>query len=197
MTRICYKTGVASVPVERVTGSLSLQAIDELSVEEPLEIRVPESRDSGPPRSVAVTMRTPGDDVELAAGFLFTEGIITGAGDLEGVERTGPNAVEARLRPGVALDAGEAGPSFVRLVQLRRVRQAVDRRRARGEPPSDRSRGASPRRPRSSTACRGRSGPVSRGSPGRAASTPRASSMQPDDCSPSGRTLAATTPWTS
>jgi FdhD protein len=104
MTRSCHMTGVASVQVGRVTGSLSVPASDEISVEEPLEIRIAEHSQGGPPTSVAVTMRTPGDDVELAAGFLFTEGIITGPDDLEEVERTGPNAVRARLRPGIALD---------------------------------------------------------------------------------------------
>jgi len=48
---------------------------DTVSVEEPLEIRVGST-------SLAVTMRTPGDDFDLALGFLFTEGLITGAQDV-------------------------------------------------------------------------------------------------------------------
>ncbi|GAB93131.1 protein FdhD homolog [Gordonia rhizosphera NBRC 16068] len=48
---------------------------DVLAVEEPLEMRV-----NG--RRLAVTMRTPGNDVELAAGFLVAEGVITRAGDV-------------------------------------------------------------------------------------------------------------------
>lgn len=46
------------------------QVFDELAGEEPLEIRV----DGAP---LTVTMRTPGDDIDLAAGFLLTEGLIT------------------------------------------------------------------------------------------------------------------------
>src|SRR5215471_16838479 len=48
---------------------------DLLAVEEPLGIRV-----DG--RAVTLTMRTPGDDIDLAAGFLFGEGIVKGADDL-------------------------------------------------------------------------------------------------------------------
>ena len=52
---------------------------DELAVEEPLEIRVGN-------RGVSVTMRTPGHDDELAAGFLLTEGVIRGRGDLARID---------------------------------------------------------------------------------------------------------------
>lgn len=52
---------------------------DEVVVEEPLEIRV-----KGVP--VSVTMRTPGDDGELAVGFLITEGIISSREDVRGIE---------------------------------------------------------------------------------------------------------------
>jgi FdhD protein len=47
---------------------------DRLAVEEPLEIRL--GLTDGTHRAISITMRTPGDDAELAAGFLLTEGII-------------------------------------------------------------------------------------------------------------------------
>lgn len=58
-------------PVEAVMWSSGVVDTnpDQVAVEEPLEIRL-----AGVP--VAVTMRTPGDDLDLAAGFLFTEGIV-------------------------------------------------------------------------------------------------------------------------
>ena len=52
---------------------------DRVAVEEPLEIRIDTA---GTPLPLAVTMRTPGDDLELAAGFLYGEGVIRSAADI-------------------------------------------------------------------------------------------------------------------
>jgi FdhD protein len=52
------------------------QRQDRLAREEPLEIRVEA-------KPIAITLRTPGDDLDLAAGFLFTEGVIDGLDDLQ------------------------------------------------------------------------------------------------------------------
>src|SRR5947207_8066436 len=60
------------------------QERDELAIEEPLEIRV-----RG--RAISVTMRTPGHDEELAAGFLVSEGIVKRAADVLRVEPCGRN----------------------------------------------------------------------------------------------------------
>ncbi|MEZ0338724.1 formate dehydrogenase accessory sulfurtransferase FdhD [Mycobacterium sp. pV006] len=61
--------------VHHVTGDTSVARPDTLVVEEPLEIRV-----NGTP--LTVTMRTPGADVELAQGFLLTEGVVTRRDDI-------------------------------------------------------------------------------------------------------------------
>lgn len=68
---------VASVKVKKITNGSCIETDDELAVEEPLEIQLLYgSKDSRIKKSISVTMRTPGNDEELAAGFLFTEGII-------------------------------------------------------------------------------------------------------------------------
>ncbi|MES2851155.1 MAG: formate dehydrogenase accessory sulfurtransferase FdhD, partial [Bacteroidota bacterium] len=59
-------------------NTLRQQQQDILAVEEPLQIQLQLHTNTGRiTKNIAVTMRTPGNDNELAAGFLFTEGILT------------------------------------------------------------------------------------------------------------------------
>ncbi len=71
------KPSVSHIAIAKVTGDGISHTVDLLASEEPMEIRI----GFGPAtnreqKSISVTMRTPGNDFELASGFLFTEGII-------------------------------------------------------------------------------------------------------------------------
>lgn len=61
--------------IRRIDGATTRPTVDQLAAEEPLEIRV-----GG--QAVSVTMRTPGSDFELAAGFCLTEGVIADPADI-------------------------------------------------------------------------------------------------------------------
>jgi FdhD protein len=85
---------------------------DDLATEEPLEIRV-----GG--RPLTVTMRTPGNDLELAAGFVFTEGIVERADQIVAVREAAEtkitergNVVEVELAPDVELDLESSRRNF-------------------------------------------------------------------------------------
>jgi FdhD protein len=73
--------------IQRISADNSFEsANDTLAVEEPLEIRLGFGKEH---RAVSITMRTPGNDAELAAGFLFTEGILESAGQIQSVKHCG------------------------------------------------------------------------------------------------------------
>jgi FdhD protein len=107
--------------VNKVLDNESSQVKDFVAVEEPLEIRLL-SNDSGVQKeqSISITMRTPGDDFELAAGFLLTEGIVSSHRDI--VEMSycvGPekelqefNIVNVHLDPGIRFDSEKLQRNF-------------------------------------------------------------------------------------
>ena len=75
--------------ITRWAGPEPTQVEDELVVEEPLEIRVGQ-------QSLIVVMRTPGHDFELAAGFLYTENLITSSDDIEIIAYCDEEATETQ-----------------------------------------------------------------------------------------------------
>lgn len=78
------------VPVRKMNGLTSSSFVDILSIEEPLEIRIGYGpADQRVQKNISVTMRTPGNDPELAIGFLFTEGIIASPDHIRSVRHTG------------------------------------------------------------------------------------------------------------
>jgi len=76
---------------------------DRVACEEPLEIRLGSTENHRP---VAITMRTPGHDIELALGFLFTEGILRSREDIVGAHPcgTGGNTVRIEVSPRASVD---------------------------------------------------------------------------------------------
>jgi FdhD protein len=79
-------SSITSHKITRISGHDAEEFDDQLAVEEPLEIQIA-FRAAGQKerKSISVTMRTPGNDHELAAGFLFTEGIIHSQSQIDGI----------------------------------------------------------------------------------------------------------------
>ncbi|MGC2234857.1 MAG: formate dehydrogenase accessory sulfurtransferase FdhD [Pyrinomonadaceae bacterium] len=79
------------VSIRRIASNSAAKAeIDTLAVEEPLEIRLGfTENEKFAHRAISITMRTPGNDFELAAGFLFTEGILTSKNQIKNIKHCG------------------------------------------------------------------------------------------------------------
>src|SRR6266566_9670374 len=102
-----------TAPIHTVEKGLSSSRSDLLAIEEPLQLCL-----NGFPLSI--TMRTPGSDLDLATGFLFTEGIINDVSQIlsiraesaeDGSQNSG-DMVTIRLRPEVAIDPGQIRRNF-------------------------------------------------------------------------------------
>ncbi len=110
MSRVSPERSVVRVTV----GAIREQHRDTLAGEEPLELRV-----DG--RSMAVTMRTPGADFDLAAGFLVSEGVIAHRGELHSIryctgrdidEANQFNVLDVHLSPGVTPPGSDVARAF-------------------------------------------------------------------------------------
>lgn len=94
---------------------------DAVAVEEPLEIRLGFSTPDGrATQSISITMRTPGEDADLATGFLYTESIIRSSDDIAAIEPCGPpapdsgnhNVIRVELGTDVVVDLGRLKRHF-------------------------------------------------------------------------------------
>ncbi|MGQ7856885.1 formate dehydrogenase accessory sulfurtransferase FdhD [Pedobacter sp. WC2501] len=99
---------IRQIPVRKVSGVIAAPALDTLSVEEPLEIRIIYGAENDRvQKNISVTMRTPGQDLELALGFLFTEGIIPGKDQVKNISHlTMPCELNKENIVGVELSEG-------------------------------------------------------------------------------------------
>jgi FdhD protein len=115
------KPSVAHTLITRITGSDVIETRDLLAAEEPLEIRI----GYGPladrrQKSISVTMRTPGNDFELALGFLYTEGIINDASQVHSIRyctelntrENLENIVRVELQENIEIDFGRLQRNF-------------------------------------------------------------------------------------
>ncbi|NJN41899.1 MAG: formate dehydrogenase accessory sulfurtransferase FdhD [Flammeovirgaceae bacterium] len=115
------KAPVQSISVSRVLTNTKETSPDLVAVEEPLEIRIGYGEEKNREQiTIAVTMRTPGNDFELAVGFLFTEGILNSLLDLEslkycsdtGKQEEKENVVRAELKPHLNMDVSRFQRNF-------------------------------------------------------------------------------------
>jgi FdhD protein len=110
-------------PIDRVRviareGDQEAEREDSLAVEEPLEIRIRPERE-GELSSFVTTMRTPGNDRELATGLLFAEGVLLDGSDLLGLDRPTDPRIDPDLRANVLI-ATLAPKAFERARRLQR-----------------------------------------------------------------------------
>lgn len=114
------KHSSAPFNITRINKLTFEETEDQLAVEEPLEIRLLTGvTDARQMKSVSVTMRTPGNDAELAAGFLFTEGIIQSPDQIQDIfnnpedcDNRQQNIIVVSIREDITLDLGKLERHF-------------------------------------------------------------------------------------
>ena len=106
-------SGSAAIDICRHSRGARADLADQVAIEEPLEIRIAHTTAEGRAhRSISITMRTPGNDRELAAGFLYTENIIASQSDIVAIEPCAENVIRVELHPDLAVDLGRLQRHF-------------------------------------------------------------------------------------
>ncbi|MGI4806040.1 MAG: formate dehydrogenase accessory sulfurtransferase FdhD, partial [Janthinobacterium lividum] len=110
------RASVTPLAIIKVDENHSINMDDFLAAEEPLEIRLGYgSTQNRVQKSISVTMRTPGNDFELAVGFLFTEGIIENIGQVASIKHCNglhENVVRVELIDDLELDMSKLERNF-------------------------------------------------------------------------------------
>ena len=97
------------ITVHKNTEGIIKEISDEVAIEEPLEFSIcfgPTSSRSN--KNIAITMRTPGNDFELAVGFLFSEGVINNKNDILSVSRNTQLVDDSNLENTVLIELNES-----------------------------------------------------------------------------------------
>jgi len=106
---------VENIQIHKISAGAINETEDKVAVEEPLQIQLVYSTATGQMlKDIAVTMRTPGNDEELAAGFLFTEGIIKAASDVHEIKQAhaDENGIQVILKENIKPVLGNAARNF-------------------------------------------------------------------------------------
>lgn len=115
------KPAVSAVQLKRFQNDEYVYTEDLLAVEEPLEIRLGfGSKENRMQQRISVTMRTPGNDFELAIGFLFTEGIIGSISEILSIQfcteantkENNLNVLRVELKEEILFDAASLQRNF-------------------------------------------------------------------------------------
>jgi FdhD protein len=106
---------VEHIRIHKINSGEINETADKVAVEEPLQIQLEYSTATGQMlKNIAVTMRTPGNDAELAAGFLFTEGVIKSTDNISEIKHAhaDENLVQVILKENVLPVLGSAARNF-------------------------------------------------------------------------------------
>lgn len=107
------ETAASAVRITKINDGVSAVQDDFLASEEPLQIGLVFGEKSHrEQKSISVTMRTPGNDEELALGFLFTEGIISQKKDLVGFSSVVQNTIDVELHESSKPDLNKLERNF-------------------------------------------------------------------------------------